>query len=305
MSAREIKDLPASVHNRLLRVSKERDERLTVILTSYALERFLYRISQSAYKDRFVLKGALVFSVWMDKSHRSTRDLDLLGWGESAATHLEGMFREICECPVCDDGLQFLAGTVQGHEIREDQEYGGIRVHIQCLLGNARIPIRIDIGFGDAVTPEPQEMAFPTLLDFPAPVLNAYPKETVVAEKLQAIVTLGMANSRMKDFYDLWVLANSFEFEGHMLSEAISATFTRRETAFPKEAPMGLSDEFGSDTTKQTQWRAFTRKLAPMLGQPTLQEVVAILSGFLLPPTLSAGARLPFRKTWHPEGPWK
>ena len=304
MSPREIKDMAASVKNRLLVLSRERSERFVLTLTSYALERFLYRMSQSPHRDQFVLKGAMVLSVWTKQPHRSTRDLDLLGLGESAVPHLEDVFRDICNCQVVEDGLQFLPETVRGEDIREEQEYGGVRIHIQGLLGKARIPVRIDIGFGDAITPEPEEMVFPTLLDFPAPVLSTYPKESVVAEKLHAIVALGMANSRMKDFYDLWVLAQSFSFDGQTLSSAISATFGRRQTPIPQDVPTGLSDEFSGGSMKQTQWQAFTRKWNPTMGHPTLHQVVALLRDFLTPPTLSAGARLPFKKTWQPPGPW-
>lgn len=304
MSPHEIKDMASSVKSRLLTLSHKRGEPFVLTLTTYALERLLYRISQSPHRDRFVLKGAMAFRVWTEQPHRSTRDLDLLCWGDSAVPHLEVVFREVCTCQVDNDGLQFLPETVRGEDVRENDEYGGIRIHMLALLGKARIPIRIDIGFGDATTPEPEEMVFPTLLDFPAPVLSTYPKESVVAEKLHAIVALGMANSRMKDFYDLWVLAQSFSFDGQTLSSAISATFGRRQTPIPQDVPTGLSDEFSGGSMKQTQWQAFTRKWNPTMGHPTLHQVVALLRDFLTPPTLSAGARLPFKKTWQPPGPW-
>ena len=180
MSPREMRNMAASVKSRLLVVSQGRGESFDLTLTSYALERFLYRMSQSPYRDRFVLKGALVFTVWSERAHRSTRDLDLLGRGESAIPHLEEVVRDICNCDVEVDGLRFLSETVRGEEISEEQEYGGVRINVQAMLEKARIPVRIDIGFGDAITPEPEEMAFPTMLDFPAPVLSTYPRETVL-----------------------------------------------------------------------------------------------------------------------------
>lgn len=180
MSAREIKNMAASVKNRLLNLSQKRDEGFVLVLISYALERFLYRLSESAHRDRFVLKGAMTFRVWTEQPHRSTRDLDLLGRGESAILHLEEVVRDICNCDVEVDGLRFLSETVRGEEISEEQEYGGVRINVQAMLEKARIPVRIDIGFGDAITPEPEEMAFPTMLDFPAPVLSTYPRETVL-----------------------------------------------------------------------------------------------------------------------------
>lgn len=305
MSPREIKDMAASVRSRLLTVSHGRGESYDLTLTAYALERFLYRLSQSPHRSRFVLKGALTFRVWSDRVYRSTRDLDLLGWGESAISHLEDVIRDICDCEVEDDGLLFLSETVRGEEIRAEQEYGGIRIHIQATLGTARIPVRVDIGFGDAITPKAEVMAFPTMLDFPAPVLSTYPRETVVAEKYHAIVVLGMTNSRMKDFYDLWALAISFEFDGERLCEAITATFKRRQTPMPEGIPIGLSDEFGNDGLKQMQWRAFIRKGKLTMGDRAFPEIVSAISDFLMPPTLSVAANRPFRMTWHSPGPWK
>jgi len=305
MTRREIKDMAASVKSRLLAVSQGRGESFDLTLTSYALERLLYRLSQSPYRDRFVLKGAMVFAIWTKQPHRSTRDLDLLGWGDSAVPSLEVVFREVCSCQVDNDGLQFLPETVRGGDIREEQEYGGVRIHIQALLGKARIPIRINIGFGDAVTPEPEVMVFPTLLDFPAPVLSTYPREAVAAEKYHAIVVLGMTNSRMKDYYDLWVLASSFEFDGETLCKAFSATFKRRQTPMPEAIPVGLSDEFGHDSLKQSQWQAFIRKGKLTMGDRAFPEIVSAIRDFLMPPTLSAVERLPLHKTWHPQGPWK
>lgn len=305
MSGREIRDMAASVKSRLLAIARQRGESFDLTLTTYARERLLYRMSHSPHKDRFVLKGATLFSIWTDQPHRPTRDIDLLGWGDSAVPEVERAFREMCDCHVEEDGIRFLTETVRGEENREEQEYGGVRISLDALLGQARIPVRVDIGFGDAVTPEPEELAFPTLLDFPAPVLRSYPRETFVAEKLQAMVALGIANSRMKDFYDLWFLARAFGFDGETLSRAITATFNRRQTPIPLEAPLALSAEFHGDDTKQVQWRAFVERGKLAAGEPRLDGIVEELRGFLLPPMRAAAKGGRWDAEWIPSGPWR
>jgi hypothetical protein len=220
MSASEKRNLAASVRQRLLVLGQKRGEPFDLILTRYGIERLLYRLSRSAYADRFLLKGAMLFRVWNDSSHRPTRDVDFLGYGLAETKDLEGIFRELCSLPVDTDGLIFLPLTVNAQPIREEAVYGGIRVTLEARLENAKIPIQCDIGFGDAVTPEPEQVEFPALLDFPAPQLRSYPTYTVVAEKLEAMVLLGEANSRMKDFYDLWFLSQHFEFDGNTLVAA-------------------------------------------------------------------------------------
>lgn len=304
MTPKEIRDLSASVKYRLLALARERREDLQLILTSYALERLLYRISRSAHRDQFVVKGALLFSVWTHQTHRMTRDLDLLGRGTDAVPQIEQSFRELCALPVEPDGIEFLAETVTGEEIREEQEYGGVRITMQALLGKARIPVQVDIGFGDAVTPGPEEVVFPTLLDLPAPRLRGYPRETVIAEKLHAMAVLGIANSRMKDFYDLWILARLFEFDGDNVRRAIAATFAARRTPVPTECPFALTEEFAADPVKQVQWQAFVRRGRLMETELVLSEVAAALRDFLVPPTLAAAAGAPFHCTWQSPGPW-
>lgn len=305
MSSREIRDVAASVRTRLLTIARQRGEDFDLTLTSYAMERLLYRMSSTPHADRFVFKGALLFSIWTDQPHRPTRDIDLLGWGDSAVPHLEQVFRKICDCQVVEDGLQFLVETVRGEDIREEQEYGGVRISVDALLGKARIPICVDIGFGDAVTPQPEEIVFPTLLDLPAPAIRGYPRETVVAEKLQAMVVLGIANSRMKDFYDLWVLARTFSFDGDTLSQAIAATFDRRQTPILPEAPIALSEEFHGHSTKQIQWRAFIKRGKLVAGEPPLEDIVVELRGFLLPPMQAVSGAERFEAKWLPPGPWR
>lgn len=267
------KNLPASVRQRLLMASQQRGEPFDLVLTQYAIERLLYRLSQSRYANRFLLKGAMLFRIWTENSHRPTRDLDLLGTGPAEADDLSAIFREICDSSVEPDGLEFLGESVKASPIREETVYGGIRVNTEARLGNIRVHLQTDVGFGDAVTPEPVEIEFPGLLDFPTPRLRSYPIYTVVAEKLEAMVLLGEANSRMKDFYDLWFLSRNFEFDGEILVSAIRATFGRRKTPLPPQLPPALHDEFAA--LKSVQWNAFQCK--NRLGETPLLEVIRVI----------------------------
>lgn len=234
-----LKNIAASVRQRLLERSRQRGEDFQFILSRYASERLLYRLSVSPHREGFVLKGALLFLLWGGELHRPTRDLDLLGFGDSSVAALEKVFRELCATTVEDDGLVFVAESVVAGQIREDQEYGGVRVKLVAMLERAKIPMQVDIGFGDAITPAARWHNYPTLLDAPPPRLRTYPRETVVAEKLEAMVSLGMSNSRMKDFYDVAVLARQFDFDG-----ARSAVSSR---ATPQSARNGPHLCAGSD----------------------------------------------------------
>jgi len=296
-----------SVRDRLLQLAKRRGEDFQPILTRYGLERLLYRLSQSAYRDRFILKGAMLFALWDDQPYRATRDVDLLGFGDNSEDAVRDTFRTLCNMAVTNDGLVLHADSVRVDRIRDVMEYGGMRVTLLAELAGARIPIQADIGFGDVVTPGPEYVEYPTLLGYPAPLLRAYPRETVVAEKYQALVHLGMANSRMKDFYDLWVMAHRFDFDGVTLSEAINNTFARRETTLPEQTPSGLSSEFGDDILKTRLWDAFLRKgaLQSTSTSPSLEEVCQLLEDFLMPPTTALRHGRAFSKHWQPGGPWK
>lgn len=298
------RNLAASVHVRLLTLARERREELEYLLTRYALERLLYRVGISPHASQFVLKGAVLFAVWTDQPHRATRDLDLLGHGDPALPRLAAIFRDLCALPIDDDGLVFNPMSVQAAPIREDQEYEGVRVQLTARLGQARLPLQVDVGFGDAITPAPVEVAVPTLLDLPTPRLRAYPRETVVAEKFQAMVLLGIANSRMKDFYDLWTLARRFDFDGPTLARALAATFDRRRTAVPAAAPLALTPAFSADTAKQAQWRAFVRRGRLVDDPPDLDDVVVTLAGFLMPPARALASGRSFAQHWPAGGPW-
>ncbi len=296
--------LAQSVQQRLLNKARERKEDPNLVLIRYALERFLYRLGRSRHKDRFVLKGAMLFTAWTGQPHRPTRDLDLLGIGDSSDAALKQTFGEIVGTPVEADGLEFDAHGISIAEIREAQDYPGKRIKLPARLGNTRLNLQIDVGFGDAVTPEPAELDYPALLNLPAPRIRAYPRETVIAEKLQALVVFDMAISRMKDFYDMWMLSKQFSFDGVSLSAAIAATFARRDTPIPQGVPTALTDEFATDRTKQTQWAAFLGRNVLTDAPADLHRVVQDLRAFLPEPLHAAGKERPFSKLWKPGGPW-
>lgn len=278
--AKEIVNLPASVRARLLELSKATGQTFELILTRFALERLLYRLSKSQYAERFVLKGAMLLTTWFDDPTRPTRDIDPLGFGDPDSEEMLQTFREIMQVEV-EDGIVFEPDGLVVDRIREDDRYGGVRLRARATLAGARIAVAIDIGFGDAIEPGLEQLVYPTLLDFPAPQLRSYAQETVIAEKFQAMVDLGRANSRMKDFYDIWLLAKSFRFEDDRLARAIAATFARRQTSIPAELPDALSAEFAADVAKARQWKAFIEDLAVDPG--TLGNVVGELAEFLMP----------------------
>jgi hypothetical protein len=297
-------NVAASVKQRLLNIARERREDFNLLLTRYGIERLLYRFTQSEHSSDFVLKGAMLFHLWIDVPHRSTRDLDLLARGSPDRARLEEVFRSVCKTPVEDDGLTFRADTIRAERIREETEYDGIRIRLEGLLGSARIHLQVDVGFGNAIIPPPERVEFPVLLDQPVPRLRAYRRETMVSEKLQAMVDLGIANSRLKDFFDLRFLATAFEFRGLELARAIEATFSRRQTPFPGSVPTALTDAFAKDGTKRTQWRAFLRRSRLDAENLELEAVVAALREFLLPPVEALAAGTRFDLVWNPGGPW-
>lgn len=278
--ARQPRDIGASVRARLLTLAREKGQALDLLLTRYATERLLYRLSTTPHRDRFVLKGAMLITTWFDDPHRPTRDVDLLGYGDPAPEPMLAVFKEICAIKE-NDGIQFDVDALRIDLIREQLEYGGLRLRTTARLAGARITVVIDIGFGDAIEPGVEEINLPVLLDLPVPRLRAYARETVVAEKFQAMVMLGLANTRMKDFYDIWMLSRNHDFDGERLSRAIAATFERRRTAIPEEVPDALSPAFAADATKQRQWIAFVRDLDTDV--PSLETIVIDLAGFLMP----------------------
>ena len=283
-----LKNIGASVRARLLRVSKEKGQNFDLVLTHYAIERLLYRLAQSQHADRFVLKGAMLLLTWFEEPFRGTRDLDLLGYGDPAPDAVLEVFREVLgqDQP---DGVVFDAGAVRIGRIREENAYGGLRVRATADVGGARIAVNVDVGFGDATEPPPEWLDYPVLLDMPAPRLRGYTRETVVAEKFQAMVDLGMANSRMKDYYNVWIISQVFEVDRWRLAGAISATFARRGTAIPDGVPDGLSLAFAEDALKRQQWESFKRDLEVDPGP--LDGVVRALEAFLMSAAAAARER--------------
>jgi predicted nucleotidyltransferase component of viral defense system len=297
------KDVGASVRARLLRIATERREDFQRILTQYVNERLLYRLAQSQHTSQFVLKGATLFTVWSGRPHRATRDLDLLGFGKSDIAHVREVFADVLSLNVADDGVRFDLQTLEASPIREDQRYGGVRIELVARVTNAQVRVQADVGFGDAITPEATPVEVPSLLDFPPPRLLAYPRETVVAEKVEAMVQLGMANTRMKDFYDVAVLAQNFDFNAELLSRALRATFERRQTALPETQPVALTAAFFDDPAKKTQWSGFVRK-AGISDARSLAETAAVIAAFVEAPLRAAATGLTRSAHWNAGGPW-
>lgn len=280
------KDLAASVRARLLNIAKAQGADFNQVLVRFALERILYRLSQSAYSGLFLLKGALLFTLWYDMPHRTTRDADLLGFGPSDLESITRTFRDIAGIEV-NDGIVFDPATVSVEEIRKDAGYAGARVLITGEIAKARCKTQIDIGFGDAVTPGPVHAVYPVLLaGLPPPRLRTYPVYTVISEKLHAIAMLGMTNTRLKDYLDIWVLFERESLNADTLAKAIAATFIRRGTPLPAGLPTGLTDEFATSASRQAMWHAFLKKNG--IAITPLSDVVARLRAMLEPALVQA-----------------
>lgn len=300
------KKAPPSVQTRLIAVSKELKRDFQLVLQRYAAERLLHRIGVSRYNDRFVLKGAMLFVVWGEDAYRPTRDLDLLGFGASAPDAVAACFREICQIPVPRDDIRFFPETLRADAIRRSTDYKGVRVKLISGLEKARISLQVDIGFGDDVFPKPQRVSFPALLGIAGPRILAYPREAVVAEKLHATLTLGEQNSRMKDFYDLFVFSRRYAFQGDRLVAAVRATFARLKTEIPPSfLPGEGSPSFFGGPEREAMWRAFLSR-SGLQGVP--QDFLVIgqaLSRFLSPLLKAACNRDAFPLHWNPGGLWK
>lgn len=295
--------LPASVQARLQNHARETGLEYNRVLERYALERYLYRLSKSKHADRFVLKGALMMLVWLGETIRPTRDADLLGFGDLDNESLLKIFQEVCQTQVDADGMMFQPESMKVEDIRENDSYGGRRTTFLGTLGNARINLQIDVGIGDAVTPDPSWLDYPSLLGMPTAHLRAYRPETSIAEKFQAMVVLGSANTRMKDFFDIVALAQHETFDGATLAASIKATFERRKTELPKEPPVALTTEFGADATKQKQWSAFINR-SQIKNATQFDATVAAVKAFLWPAVTAAASKQQFKGTWPPGGPW-
>jgi hypothetical protein len=298
------RNMAASVKARLMSVARERKEDFNFLLNRYVLERLLYRLTQSPHAGTFLLKGAMLFTVWSQRPHRATKDIDLLGYGSPDVGRLEAIFREVCAVAVQDDGLVFVAATVKAEPIREEAVYDGIRVTFEAKLGSAKVPVQVDVGFGDATTPPPELVEIPPLLDLPPAVLQGYRRELVVAEKFHAMVDLGIANSRMKDFFDIWFLSRQFSFDGPTLAAAITATFEHRKTPLVTNLPLALTETFSQDAGKISQWTAFIKRARIDSSAQSLHDVVEVLVTFLGPVIAASTSGRPHPDHWPPGGPW-
>lgn len=305
MTRKPTTNTAASVRQRLLNLGRSSGDDFQLLLTRYGIERLLDRLSRSEHASRFVLKGATLFTVWTGELHRPTRDLDLLGLGDWRPERLLEVFRSLSHLRVPDDGLVFSAASVSIEPIREHQEYDGYRVKLNASLGQARLDLQVDVGFGDAITPKAEIVAFPSLLGMDQPLLHAYPRETVIAGKLEAMVKLAIANTRMKDFFDLAVLAKSFPYSVALLLDAIAATFHRRGTTIPSAMPIALTSAFADDSAKLSQWKAFVGRNQLEGRAGDLSRVVAELRDFLAPPMFAAGTIARFDHAWKAGGPWE
>ncbi len=301
MSAKGIRNTAASVRQRLLNRARNDQRPFNELLQYYAMERFLYRLSRSGHADKFILKGAMMLRVWQSPELRPTMDIDFLGRTSNEETAIAIQIRDILAVAVESDGLAFDPDSIQTERIKEDADYEGIRVRFRVTLDSAQIHMQIDIGFGDVVFPEPEESKLPTVLNSPAPQLFCYSRESAIAEKFEAMVKLGELNSRMKDFYDIWLLSRQFDFSGKALAEAIRLTFERRETEIP-DIVSAFSEGFIS--AKQIQWSAFRRRLQQDHVPENFSEVVFTIKNFIEPliMALSSDKLIPDR--WGAPGPW-
>ncbi len=299
-----LQNVPQSVHQRLKNLARERGIEFNLVLQRFCAERFLYRLGLSTEVDRFTLKGAALFLVWTGETLRTTRDVDLLGSGPSDHAAMRQAMAAICTVVCAEDGLTFDGESIRVADIREAQELGGVRVKLRARLGAASIPLQVDVGFGDAITPERLEAQYPTMLDHPAPRLWTYPRETMVAEKFEAMVRLGRLNTRMKDFWDVAALAARFAFDGETLRSAIEETFLRRGTVLTNEVPDALRAAFYAEPERLRQWEAFQRKAAAHDGPRRLDEAGELVRTFLDPIRESLVRNEPFTRRWPSGGAW-
>jgi hypothetical protein len=301
--AGKTKNIAASVHQRLLNKARKSSRPFNEILQYFAIERFIYRLCKSPYADRFVLKGALMFSAWTGLMSRPTMDIDLLGNIDNSIDLIVAIFKEVCETEVEKDGIVFQKDTVTASRITEDADYKGIRVLLRGNLSIIRLSLQIDIGFGDVIIPKPGKVKYPVFFDFPQPELNGYTMESTIAEKFQAMVKLGLLNSRMKDFYDIWLLSRRFDFKDETLIEAIKKTFEKRKTLLTSE-PTIFNSTFMKDDTKQTQWQGFIKKTKLTDAPTSFEDVAGGIKIFLQPIVVSMINKQTLRIFWAAPGPW-
>lgn len=298
------RNVAASVRERLLNRARAENRAFQELLQYYAMERFLYRLAQSPHAGLFVLKGALLLTAWQAPLSRPTMDIDFAGKTSNDVDHIKSLIDDMCGQEVEDDGLRFVKNSITAKRIKEDANYEGVRVRFHALLAGARIPLQIDIGFGDVIVPAAVRVTYPALLEFPNPVLIAYPKESVISEKLEALTSLGLLNSRMKDYFDIWLLSQLYEFDGAVLLASVKATFQHRQTAVEPH-PAALSDAFASDPAKEKQWQAFVKRSRFTSAPADLKDAVAKVLGFVGPVLSAATSGNAVSATWRPGGGWQ
>jgi len=302
---KDVKNIEASVRARLQNKAKETNRPFSEILQYYGMERFLYRFSRSKYADKFILKGALMFTVWQVPERRTTLDIDFLARYDNKVADIETVVKDVCNMPVDMDGLVFDYKTVKGRKIKEGADYEGVRVKFRGFLERSRISMQIDVGFGDIIYPKPKIIDYPIILDFPKPHLKGYPAESVVSEKFEAMVKLGLLNSRMKDFYDIWLMMRRFDFNGLNLSEALKRTFEHRKTSLPQNSPLFAEEIYDEESDRQTLWKAFLKKgdIRHMPGE--LVSTARDIEEFLIRPIEAINEGQKFKEDWKAPGPWR
>lgn len=298
-------NISASVKSRLLNIAKMDNRPYNEVLQYFAIERFLYRLYISPHANKFILKGALILQFWGGNIIRSTKDIDFLGQTENSLTNLKEIFEDCFTVDVPEDGIRYSLDSLEMEEITVNAEYKGIRAHFLAFIEKTRISLQVDVGFGDMVIPGAQMQEYPTLLDFEPPRLLTYTPESTIAEKFQAIVVLDMANSRMKDFYDIWLLSQNMDFEGPLLKKAIKATFEKRGTPFFNKPPIGLTEKSYDNPTKNTQWKAFFKRSGIKWDPPSLKTVIMTLEALLMPPMKALYNETDFNKIWRAGRNWE
>ena len=302
---KEVKNIEASIKARLKNKAQETNRPFAEVMQYYGMERFLYRFSKSKYADKFVLKGALLFAVWQIPDRRTTLDIDFLARFDNEVATIERVMKDVCDTSVDPDGLKFDPQTVKGMKIKEDADYEGVRIKFTGFLDRAEIPMQIDVGFGDIVYPKTKAIDYPVILDFPKPHLNGYPQESVISEKFEAMIKLGLLNSRMKDFYDIWLMMRQFEFKGANIASAIKKTFNNRKTDIPNKKPLFADEIYDEKSDRQTLWSAFLKKGDIQHAPGTLSVTAKEIENFLFEPIMALNENGKFDKTWKSPKGWE
>lgn len=302
---KEVKDIEASINARLKNKARETNRPFAEVMQYYGMERFLYRFSKTKYADKFILKGALLFAVWQIPDRRTTLDIDFLARFDNEVATIEKVMKNACGTSVDPDGLIFDPQTVKGMKIKEDADYEGVRVKFIGFLDRAEIPMQIDVGFGDIVYPKTMIIDYPVILDFPKPHLNGYPQESVISEKFEAMIKLGLLNSRMKDFYDIWLMTRQFEFKGANIANAIKKTFNNRKTDIPNKKPLFADEIYDEKSDRQMLWGAFLKKGDIQHAPETLSATAKEIECFLVEPIMALNGNVALDKTWKSPKGWE